>query len=302
MTMRTFTKPELLRYITALHEAAHAFVAHRSEHFKISDPAVTFPHSSTGHLARAHFGPKVKQPNMEKAHARDFIRIGYAGLHGQNLIAKHTLMSVLSSPVAGCEDDVSRVEEVAGALGIEDECDNLMKQSFDLVNGNSEIIHALADVIYNAGGNVSQPPGARGADGRWTDCREGAQGARPIRVWREVQLGDRAAVCEEVAAGECGAALAVPEGSLDRRHERGAVGAAGRGCQRAIGQRGEPIEGAVVRRACELESARSVGGALCVLVGGRHPHGSAQRGLGRAMPAGDHRCHARRQEGARGDR
>lgn len=156
MSTRAFDQSQLLRYITALHEAAHAFVAHKSEHWKINDPTVTFPHSSTGHLARAHFGPKVMQPNMTKEHVREFIKIGFAGVHGQNLIEERLLLSVLSSTMAGCEDDFSEIEKKAKAAGIEHEVEHLMQQSLDLVNGNSQAIHALADVIYSATSNVSR--------------------------------------------------------------------------------------------------------------------------------------------------
>lgn len=156
MSTRTFNQSQLLRYITALHEAAHTFVAHQSEHWKINDPAVTFPHSSTGHLARAHFGPKVMQSEMTKEHVREFIKIGFAGVHGQNLIEERLLLSVLSSTAAGCEDDFSEIQKKAEAAGIEHEVENLMQQSLDLINVNFQTIHALADVIYNATSNVSR--------------------------------------------------------------------------------------------------------------------------------------------------
>ena len=42
-------------------------------------------------------------------------------------------------------------------------------------------------------------------------------------------------------------------------------------------------------RRAALEPARSVQGALRLLVGRRHPHRTAQRAIGRAMPAGDFR-------------
>jgi hypothetical protein len=156
MSTRAFDQSQLLRYITALHEAAHTFVAHKSEHWKINDPAVTFPHSSTGHIARAHFGPKVMQPKMTNEHVREFIKIGFAGVHGQNLLEERSLLSVLSSTVAGCEDDFSEIEKKAKAADIEHEVENLMQQSLDLVNGNAQTIHALADIIYNATSNVSR--------------------------------------------------------------------------------------------------------------------------------------------------
>ncbi|MHA6828329.1 hypothetical protein ACQUJV_19170 [Ralstonia pseudosolanacearum] len=156
MSKRAFSEPQLLRYITALHEAAHTFVAHKAEHWKINDPAVTFPEAGTGHLARAHFGPKMMQPNLTKEHVREFIKIGFAGAHGQNLIDQHLLLSVLSSGLAGCEDDLLAIEEKAQAAGIEHEIENLMQQSLDLVRDNAQTIHALADVIYNATSNVSR--------------------------------------------------------------------------------------------------------------------------------------------------
>jgi hypothetical protein len=154
MAIRPLDQSQLPRYITALHEAAHTFVAHRSEHFKINDPAVTFP--GTVHVARAHFGPKVMQPYMTKEQAREFIKIGFAGVHGQNLIHDRSQLSVLSDPTAGCEDDFAAINEKAKAAGIEHEVDNLMQQSFDLVNGDSQTVQALADVIYSASGSVSR--------------------------------------------------------------------------------------------------------------------------------------------------
>lgn len=156
MSTRAFTEQQLCRYITALHEAAHAFVVHKSEHWTIKDPAVTFHAPSSGHVARAHFGPKVMQPNMTKEYAREYIKIGYAGLAGQNLIGENTLVTALGSRVAGCDDDLSMIEEQAKAAGIEDELDSLMDESFGLVQGNAKTIHALADAIYSATSDVSQ--------------------------------------------------------------------------------------------------------------------------------------------------
>jgi hypothetical protein len=63
----------------------------------------------------------------------------------------------------------------------------------------------------------------------------------------EVQFLDCSAVCEEVAARECRATVAVSEGHLDGRHERGARCAAGRGRQGVVGERGKPPEGAMDR-------------------------------------------------------
>lgn len=156
MSTRVFSEPQLLRYITALHEAAHAFVAHKAEHWKINDPAVTFPGPGTGHLARAHFGPRVMQPSLTKEHVREYVKIGFAGLHGQNLIDQRSLLSVLSSRLAGCEDDLLAIEEKAKAAGIEDEIESLMRQSLDLVTENAQTIRELADVIYNSTSDVPQ--------------------------------------------------------------------------------------------------------------------------------------------------
>ncbi|MFS2139926.1 hypothetical protein [Duganella sp. Dugasp56] len=147
---------QLSRYITALHEAAHAFVVHRSEHWQINDPAVTFPDPSTRHLARAHFGPKEKQSLWTKEKTREFVKIGFAGVHGQNLIEEEMLLSVLTSTTAGCEDDIASVDDQAHAVGIEAEVDDLLIESFDLVTNNQEDIHKLAQVIYNATTNVSR--------------------------------------------------------------------------------------------------------------------------------------------------
>lgn len=156
MSTRAFTEEQLCRYITALHEAAHAFVAHKSERWTIKDPAVTFPAPNSGHVARAHFGPKVMLPKMTKEYAREYIKIGYAGLAGQNLIGEDTLVMALGSRVAGCDDDLSMIEEQAKAAGIEDELDYLMNESFGLVLGNAETIYALAEAIYAATGDVPQ--------------------------------------------------------------------------------------------------------------------------------------------------
>ena len=56
-------------------------------------------------------------------------------------------------------------------------------------------------------------------------------------------------------------------------------------------------EGRLVAGACALEQARSLGQALRVLLGRRHPRAGQARGR-RAVPAGHHRRHARGQEGA----
>src|SRR5205814_600863 len=55
-------------------------------------------------------------------------------------------------------------------------------------------------------------------------------------------------------------------------------------------------QGGLVGRAYALEQARSLGPTLRLLLGRRHPCASPARG-GRAVPAGDHRRHARRQKG-----
>src|ERR1700704_5953673 len=52
----------------------------------------------------------------------------------------------------------------------------------------------------------------------------------------------------------------------------------------------------LVGRAYGLEQARSLDQPLRLLLGRRHPCASPARG-GRAVPAGDHRRHARRQKG-----
>ena len=54
----------------------------------------------------------------------------------------------------------------------------------------------------------------------------------------------------------------------------------------------------MVGRACALEQARSLGQALRVVLGRRHPRAGQARGR-RAVSAGHHRRHARREEGAR---
>lgn len=150
------TKTELIEYATALHEAAHAFVAHQSRLFKVNDPAVSFPPASTGHLARAHFGPKVMVPTMTTDHVREFVIIGAAGLYGQCLVGERTLLQVYESVAAGCDDDFEAIREKLLAVRLEDELEALTKKSEQLVTGNRDTIMRLADVIYYSKGNVSQ--------------------------------------------------------------------------------------------------------------------------------------------------
>ncbi|WP_426168519.1 hypothetical protein [Pseudoduganella sp. R-34] len=93
---------------------------------------------------------------MSKEQAREFVKIGFAGVHSQNLIGEATLLSVLSSPSAGCEDDFAESTKYAEEAGIGHEVDELIQQSLDLVIGNFETIERLADVIYTAIGNVQR--------------------------------------------------------------------------------------------------------------------------------------------------
>ncbi|MGX0134488.1 hypothetical protein [Cupriavidus metallidurans] len=155
--MRQFSPKQLSEYITALHEAAHSFVAHTSTHWQIADPAVTFPPSSTGHLARAHFGPRLKRPTPPtKDEVREFVKIGWAGTHGQNLLEERVLLSVLDSVTAGCEDDEAAIELWLNNAGMEDEFNDLLEDSYRLVRQNAEAIFELADVIYASTGDVSR--------------------------------------------------------------------------------------------------------------------------------------------------
>ncbi|MEM5327396.1 hypothetical protein VSR34_12425, partial [Paraburkholderia sp. JHI2823] len=175
MNRLAFTEQQLLRYITALHEAAHTFIAHHSRHWQVLEPAVTFPAANTGHLARAHFGPKVKRPKMRKKDAREFIKIGYAGLHGQNLIGQGTLLSVMSTSDAGCEDDFAAVDRVARASGIATaEKEKLFLDSAEIILKNAQTIHALANVISSSDRDIRRAdlfavlgPSPRSAPGWW---------------------------------------------------------------------------------------------------------------------------------------
>lgn len=148
------SRAEIDRYITAIHEAAHAFVAHKSEFFEIKEPAIRFPGGGSGYLALAHLGPKIYQPGLEKRHAREMVKIGYAGFHGQNLLDKLTLLTVLDTPEAGCGDDFIKIKNVAMQTSITDELQSLFQESQKIVADNEDTIHALADVIYESKGNV----------------------------------------------------------------------------------------------------------------------------------------------------
>ncbi|MBT1538332.1 hypothetical protein B7R78_0014775 [Ralstonia solanacearum] len=54
-----------------------------------------------------------------------------ARAHGQNLVDQRLLLPVLSSGLAGCEDDLLAIKEKAKAAGIEHEIGDLMQQSLD---------------------------------------------------------------------------------------------------------------------------------------------------------------------------
>ena len=93
-----------------------------------------------------------------------------------------------------------------------------------------------------------------GVDRHRPGGRAGAEGPRPLGVEGEVQLGAGAALRAALGARRGGAAaVALPEGHLHRRHERGAEGAGARAGQGPVAQRGEPPEGAMGREACTLE-------------------------------------------------
>ena len=106
-------------------------------------------------------------------------------------------------------------------------------------------------------------------------------------------VGDLAALrapLEEPRSTDPGA---LPQGHLQRRLRGGAGGAARQGRRRALGLDHRAAEGGMVGGAPALEQARSLGQALRLLLGRRHPRAgpSGRRG---AVPAGHHRGHARR--------
>ena len=90
----------------------------------------------------------------------------------------------------------------------------------------------------------------------------------------------------------------LPQGRLHRRLRGGAPRAARQGRRRALGLDHRAAQGRLVGRARALEQARSLGQALRLFLGRRHPRAGPARGR-RPMLAGHHRRHARRQEGTR---
>ncbi len=85
--------------------------------------------------------------------------------------------------------------------------------------------------------------------------------------------------------------------SLHRRLRGGADRAARQGRARALGLHHRAPQGGLVGGTRALEQARPLGQTLRLLLGRRHPCAGQARGC-RAVPAGRHRRHARRQEGA----
>ena len=90
----------------------------------------------------------------------------------------------------------------------------------------------------------------------------------------------------------------LPQRRLHRRLRGGPHRTARQGCRRALGLDHRAAQGRLVGRARALEQARSLSQALRLLLGRRHSRAGPARGRC-AVPAGHHRSHPRRQEGAR---
>ena len=111
-------------------------------------------------------------------------------------------------------------------------------------------------------------------------------------------VGDSAALRAPVEEPRGADPDPLPQGHLHRRLRGGAGRAARQGRRRALGLDHRAAQGGLVGGARALEQARSLGQALRLLLGRRHPRAGPARGR-RAVPAGHHRRHARGQEGAR---
>ena len=151
------------------------------------------------------------------------------------------------------------------------------------------------------GGEEWLSAGARGTHGD-RQCRgTGAESARPLGWWHQVQLSAGAAVCSPLPARIGGIAVAVPERHLDRRHARGADGAAWRRGQGFEPERRFSPEERMGDRIRRLDEAGSIGQPLRLLVGRWHSYRAAAGKRRSAMPAGHHWCDAGRPERARHD-
>ena len=116
-------------------------------------------------------------------------------------------------------------------------------------------------------------------------------GAHPLFV------GDSAALRAPLEEPRSADPDPLPQGRLHRRLRGGADRAARQGRRRAVGLDHRAAQGGLVGGARALEQARSLGQALRLLLGRRHPRAGPARGR-RAVPAGHHRRHAGGQEGA----
>ena len=109
---------------------------------------------------------------------------------------------------------------------------------------------------------------------------------------------DPAALHAPLEVDRDAAADPLPEGHLDRRLLGGAGGLARQGCGGAFGIGHRPPQGRLAGRACGLAEARSVGQALRLHLGRRHPSGGPPGGREAVHPRADRRD-AGGQEGAR---
>ena len=115
--------------------------------------------------------------------------------------------------------------------------------------------------------------GARDPDRHWSGCGALSQGARPRRrrdgAAGSLHLTDLASLSQARQVDLGTPALALSEGHLHGRFLRGACGALGARGAGALGLDHCPPQGGLARRAGALATARSLGQALCLLLGRR---------------------------------